>query len=186
MEVQTLGPDVQLDLMLGGTCDGVWRQQIALPLLAHAPHVNWFNPEKPPDAWEPSMRASEEGAKTQARFLLWVIAPTSSSLASLVEVSRFLYGLRDHQRLVLVMGPDIPEGTVIEGQLLAGSSLDAVNRCRGYARDMVRLRIWDQPCLTMFWVAEPGDSAAGIYPTTDAAIEAAMRHILNQLHHGWA
>lgn len=122
----TLVPQV----FLGGSCNPTtWRKDIAIPVLEDG-GVTYYNPQT--DDWSEELVATEAAAKDAARWLLFVIDGQTRAMASMLEASALIAGGRS----VVLVVQDIPGGTVIDGQEVAGRELADLNRARAYLRAM--------------------------------------------------
>jgi hypothetical protein len=143
-----------IDLFLGGSCNPTtWRRDIAIPLLSG---ISFCNPQV--DDWSPALVAVEALAKREAKALLFVIDGQTRAIASMIEAVSFA----GQRRRVFVTVEEIPDGTIIDGQVITGRELKDLNRARAYLLDELR-----------------HFSNVSILPTIPEAVGAARQYILD-------
>ena len=129
---------------LGGSCNPTtWRADIAIPALLAA-GVGLYNPQV--DDWSgqnakykaagiPGGITEVEGnEKRDSQELLFVIDGQTRAIASILEATEYAASGR---RVTLVIN-DIPDGTVVENQIITGRELKDLNRARAYLLDVAK------------------------------------------------
>ncbi|MCA9357213.1 nucleoside 2-deoxyribosyltransferase domain-containing protein [Candidatus Nomurabacteria bacterium] len=117
-------------VFLGGSCDPTtWRQDIAMPMFDNA-GVAYYNPQVAD--WHSGLMALEAAAKEESNILLFVIDGQTRAIASILESVEYTMAGR---KVVLVIN-QVPDGTVIAGQVVTGRELKDLNRAREYLGEL--------------------------------------------------
>merc|ERR1712167_557682 len=113
------------EVFLGGSCGTTtWRQTQCIPRLGD---VTYYNPQIDAGCWHEGLIATEAKAKETAVVTLFVIDGATRAAASMVEL------------MVLVV-EDVPEGAVIDGEVVTEKERRDLNRGRAYLLDLMRQR----------------------------------------------
>ena len=116
---------------LGGSCNPTtWRKDIAIPAF-EAAGISFYNPQV--DNWHEGLIALEANAKANSKVLIFVIDGQTRAVVSMLEALTYAHA----GRTVMLVVENIPDGTVIGGEIVTGSQLKDLNRGRSYLRDLV-------------------------------------------------
>merc|ERR1712167_254765 len=130
-------PPAHPEVFLGGACGtSTWRRDIAIPALEES-GTTFYNPQLEAGAWHSGLIAVEAEAKEKAAVLLFVLDGLSRGVASLVEAAATVMSGRP----VVVVVENVPEGTLIAGELVSENERKDLNRGREYLRSVVQQRI---------------------------------------------
>ena len=126
--------DTVYNVFLGGSCgETTWREDTAIPLLK-ANSLTYYNPQVDTDQWNIRKISEESSIKEISKFMLFVIAKDSPSIASMTEAA-FLIGSGNNLHLV-IEDLEITENQ-IPYEMTAQSQKDN-KRARSYIRDTAR------------------------------------------------
>lgn len=117
-------------VFLGGSCDPTtWRRDIAVPKLTKY-KIPFFNPQV--DDWSPEFIQLEAKAKEECEVLIFVIDSKTRAIASMLEAVEYIMSNR---KVVLVI-LNIPEGTLVDGEVVGNRQLKDLNRGRAFLCDI--------------------------------------------------
>jgi len=122
------------EVFLGGACgETTWRRDVAMPVLKDA-GVSFYNPQV--EEWHEGLVELERRAKKSALVNLFVVSGATRGAATVVEAAHLISA---GKRVVLVV-EEVPEGAVVDGDILTASERKDLNRGRRYLLDVVHDR----------------------------------------------
>merc|ERR1712159_244943 len=122
------------EVFLGGACGSTtWRRDVAIPTLEKA-GVSFYNPQV--EEWHEGLVEVERRAKKSALVQLFVVSGATRGAATVVEAAHLI----SSGKTVVLVVEVVPEGAVVDGDVLTASERKDLNRGRRYLLDVVEDR----------------------------------------------
>ncbi|MEB3295414.1 MAG: nucleoside 2-deoxyribosyltransferase domain-containing protein [Synechococcales bacterium] len=122
------------NIFLGGTCGtSTWRKEVAIPAL-EAAGLSFYNPQLDWGTWTEAHETAELAAKESAEVMLFIVTDQTRGVASLVEAA-YLIGSGRSIALALMF---IPEGAIVDGEVITELERRDLNRGRLFVRTLAQ------------------------------------------------